>query len=247
LGLWSHPIIYIYTPFWGKDIKELKRNIHSAQLVCAPYMYLVSKDQQVTRTRQQNKPLTRHTNTERATAQRRLVEVVVAAPKLPPSAALLLSSLLPTSVSCVHLIPSYLIYTFPSKVKNQGAQTQHPLGAAGGYISLYQILFYITDLMWESIIPVMPPPPANPTVLQYYCTTIAQHTPPNRPPFCMPYTTQYWWWQYRVKANVHPRCIVCASDPILSYIYILFWGRDINIYIYIYIDRYRYRYRYIYI
>ena len=40
---------------------------------------------------------TTHTNTERATAQRRLiVEVVVAAPKLPPSAALLLSSLLPT-------------------------------------------------------------------------------------------------------------------------------------------------------
>ena len=37
-----------------------------------------------------------HTNTERATAKRRLiVEVVVAAPKLPPSAALLLSSLLP--------------------------------------------------------------------------------------------------------------------------------------------------------
>jgi len=39
---------------------------------------------------------TTHTNTERATAQRRLlVEVVVADPKLPPSAALLLSSLLP--------------------------------------------------------------------------------------------------------------------------------------------------------
>jgi len=37
---------------------------------------------------------TTHTNTERATAQRRLiiVEVVVAAPKLPPSAALLLSN-----------------------------------------------------------------------------------------------------------------------------------------------------------
>ena len=35
-----------------------------------------------------NKPLTRHTNTERATAQRQrrlIVEVVVAAPKLPPS------------------------------------------------------------------------------------------------------------------------------------------------------------------
>jgi len=41
---------------------------------------------------------TTHTSTERATAQRRLiVEVVVAAPKLPPSAALLLSSLLPTN------------------------------------------------------------------------------------------------------------------------------------------------------
>jgi len=45
----------------------------------------------------QHKPLTLHTNTERATAQRRLIiEVVVAAPKLPPSAALLLSSPLPT-------------------------------------------------------------------------------------------------------------------------------------------------------
>jgi len=40
---------------------------------------------------------TTHPNTERATAQRRvIVEVVVDAPKLPPSAALLLSSLLPT-------------------------------------------------------------------------------------------------------------------------------------------------------
>jgi len=64
------------------------------------YGVIVSKDQQVTRTRQQNKPLTfTRTNTERATAQRRLiVEVVVAAPKLPPSAALLLSSLLPTEL-----------------------------------------------------------------------------------------------------------------------------------------------------
>jgi len=54
-----------------------------------------------THTQQQtnHSPLTRHTNTERATAQRQrrlIVEVVVAAPKLPPSAALLLSSLLHT-------------------------------------------------------------------------------------------------------------------------------------------------------
>jgi len=54
-----------------------------------------------THTQQQtnHSPLTRHTNTERATAQRQrrlIVEVVVAAPKLPPSAALLLSILLHT-------------------------------------------------------------------------------------------------------------------------------------------------------
>ena len=36
------------------------------------------------------------------------------------------------------------------------------------------------------------PPPAKPTLLQYYCTTIVQYTPPRRPPLFMPYTLQYW-------------------------------------------------------
>ena len=35
-------------------------------------------------------------------------------------------------------------------------------------------------------------PPALPTLLQYYCTTIGQYATPPRPPFCMPYTLQYW-------------------------------------------------------
>jgi len=40
----------------------------------------------------------------------------------------------------------------------------------------------------------------------HYCNTIRRilrdlRRPP-RPPVCMPYTIQYWQWQYRVKANV---------------------------------------------
>jgi len=36
-----------------------------------------------------------------------------------------------------------------------------------------------------------PPLPATPGLLQYYCTTFAQYTPPNRPLLCMPYTIHY--------------------------------------------------------
>jgi len=39
--------------------------------------------------------------------------------------------------------------------------------------------------------------PALPTLLQYYCTAIGQYTTPHRSLFCMPYTIQYWSWQYR--------------------------------------------------
>jgi len=46
-----------------------------------------------------------------------------------------------------------------------------------------------------------PLPTASSAQLQYYCTSIAQHTTPPRSPFCMLYTMQYWQWQYRVKAN----------------------------------------------
>jgi len=46
-----------------------------------------------------------------------------------------------------------------------------------------------------------PPPPAKPTLLQYYWTIIAQYTLLLRPSVCMLYTIQYWYWQYRVKAK----------------------------------------------
>jgi len=45
-------------------------------------------------------------------------------------------------------------------------------------IRLYKILFYFKALLWESIILLLPLPPAKPTLLQYYCTTIAQYTTP---------------------------------------------------------------------
>jgi len=35
---------------------------------------------------------------------------------------------------------------------------------------------------------IAPPPLANPTLLQYYCTTIAQYTPPPTDPFCVCHT-----------------------------------------------------------
>ena len=43
---------------------------------------------------------------------------------------------------------------------------------------LYKILFYFKALLWELIILLLPLPPAKPTLLQYYCTTIAQYTTP---------------------------------------------------------------------
>ena len=44
----------------------------------------------------------------------------------------------------------------------------------GWVVSLYKILFNFKALLWESIIRLPPPPLAKPTLLQYYCTTIAQ-------------------------------------------------------------------------
>jgi len=45
-------------------------------------------------------------------------------------------------------------------------------------------------------------PPALPTLLHYFCTTITQYTTPLRPPVYMPYAIQYRSRQYRVKANL---------------------------------------------
>jgi len=51
-----------------------------------------------------------------------------------------------------------------------------------------------------------------------YCNTFARLTrnirPPARPPLCMPYTIQYWQWQYRVKANLLPTA--SAGDAALG-------------------------------
>ena len=52
----------------------------------------------------------------------------------------------------------------------------------GGGGSLHKILFHFKALLWESIILVLPSPPAKSTLLQCYYTTIAQYTPAHRPP-----------------------------------------------------------------
>jgi len=51
--------------------------------------------------------------------------------------------------------------------------------------------------------PFTPPPPSALHIrLHYSCNTIAQYsTPPAPPPGCMPYTIEYYAWQYRVKAK----------------------------------------------
>ena len=88
-------------------------------------------------------------------------------------------------------------------------------------VSLYKILFHFKALLWKPIIFLLPPSPAKPTLLQYYCTTIVRYTPPHRPPLLTPYTIQYRWKQYCVNAstswptpqNIHVR-LYCALAPI---------------------------------
>jgi len=58
--------------------------------------------------------------------------------------------------------------------------------------SRYKIVFHVKALLWESIILSLSPPPAKPTLLQYYRTTNAQYTLPHRPPPLLPCTIQYW-------------------------------------------------------
>jgi len=71
----------------------------------------------------------------------------------------------------------------------------------GGEVSLYTILFHFKAVLWSLSSFDCHPRPATPTVLQYYCTPIAQYTPRHRPSLCMLYTIQYCVWQYRVKAK----------------------------------------------
>ena len=82
-------------------------------------------------------------------------------------------------------------------------------------LGLYKILFYFEAFVHETIFVLVPPPIWGPTRLQWYCTTVAQYTFPPRHPCCMPYTIQYWYWQYRVKAKVcrHLKHLVLESTP----------------------------------
>jgi len=59
-------------------------------------------------------------------------------------------------------------------------------------LGLYKICVHFQAFVHESAIIYCPPPLALPPLLQYYCTTLAQYTPPPLPPLCMPYTIQYW-------------------------------------------------------
>jgi len=68
---------------------------------------------------------------------------------------------------------------------------------------LQDILLRIGAFVHDSIILILPPPPASPTWLQYYWNTIAQYLNLFRPTVFTPSTMQYWAWQYRVKAKSH--------------------------------------------
>jgi len=53
--------------------------------------------------------------------------------------------------------------------------------------------FHFEAFVHESIIHLLPPPTCIARTMQCYCTSIPQYTtPPRPPPFCMPYTIQYW-------------------------------------------------------
>jgi len=49
-------------------------------------------------------------------------------------------------------------------------------------LRLYKIMLHDKVLSWESIVLLLTPPPEKYTLLQYYCTTIAQYTPPPTAP-----------------------------------------------------------------
>jgi len=98
---------------------------------------------------------------------------------------------------------------FPRHPKTEGPEnkktvTKHPrrvgrrrpiasAAAGGGGGLAFTRYCFISKLYGGSHSSVYCPlPPAKPTPLQYYCTSIAQYTLPTDPPPCMPYTIQYW-------------------------------------------------------
>ena len=102
----------------------------------------------------------------------------------------------------IHIIYHFIISIPPRDPSphQDSAGTQPPVA----HLSLYKILFHFIALLLEYL-PFTRPPPATPTLMQYYCTAIAQFTPRHRPSHCMPCTIQYWGWQYLAKAKAHRR------------------------------------------
>jgi len=59
-------------------------------------------------------------------------------------------------------------------------------------VGLYKMLFHFKASVHELSIPILPSRPASPTLLQYFCTTIAHIRPPPHPTLRMPCAIQYW-------------------------------------------------------
>jgi len=73
----------------------------------------------------------------------------------------------------------------------------------GRHLAFTRYFFRSKALLWGSITLLLPPPHLQSLP---YCNTIARllHNirPPIWPSLCMPYTIQYWRWQYRVKVKL---------------------------------------------
>jgi len=99
-----------------------------------------------------------------------------------------------------------------SLLKVSGEDTFLDLIAKQVRLRLHKIVFHCQACMHESIILELPSF-TLPIIVQYDCTTIAQYTTPHDHPLRMPYTIQYWRWQYRVKAMVRRHSIAQGWDP----------------------------------
>jgi len=134
-------------------------------------------------------------------------------------------------IACISVCISVYVYnTHTYRRHRAGVPCEESLE-----LSLHKIMFhFIKALLWESIISLLPPAPAKPTLLQYYCTAMRNIRPPtDHPPPLYPYTIQYWRWQYRVKANmyvylcVYLYCMhICVYNLYIMHTPIYMYGRS---------------------
>jgi len=93
--------------------------------------------------------------------------------------ALYIDPILRNSTADILFLSAGRVHALHCPLQGHGCNNRYPR-----QLSLYKIVIHFKALLWESIILLLPPPPAKPTLLQYYCTTIAQYTPPTPiPPF----------------------------------------------------------------